>query len=145
MPISIHYQQATGLTFVVNNTIGVEFIDSTDGVSIGIGIKGLTVPTTFTKYGLFEPIHENIDYCNYTITPTDMDSCVANNTYHFYPVIFDKNYIVACNDASKLDEPLDMKTPMSHGPSYEGRGFLIYRNVRKCGNIYYLELIASME
>lgn len=98
------FTASNGDDYIVRDYIGLEFVDGTDFEQAGLGIQDLTVT------GEVDP--DNLpDYCNYTITPTDINNAWESGGAHYYPVLYIKvsdtmGALVPINDPSHLDEPI---------------------------------------
>lgn len=82
-------------SFIINDYIGIDFISSNDGKNDGVGIDGLSQ-------------EKIMDFCNYTITPDDIDNIINMNKSdenvfsfsHVYPIYYDykNNTMISFND-----------------------------------------------
>jgi hypothetical protein len=129
------YIRSNNIEYVIEDNVGVNFISSTDGESIGVGLEVLSIP-------LEQTANPWPDYCNYTITPTDLDNCLQNNRNHFYPVFIIRNRIYACNNPKIIDIPLMDKWVSITGLAHEKHciAYLVYRVKSKIENTYHLKL-----
>jgi hypothetical protein len=125
-----------GTQYIIDDEVGLHFVQSLDSsYKPGVGVEGLAASLGNRP----EPWP---DYCNYTITPDDLDDCLLSGREHYYPVFANDGNIFACNNPDHLDVPIPDRMVRISRLSKDTVGLIsiVYRAVSKVEGVYHIRV-----